>query len=652
MKIPLWSKYEKFFEKCITRSRNFSIRAKIIAMVASTLLLAILVAISIMRSLFYRNIVDQKIATTQILMAMLVNNIEHEVNFHCNAPKIRDGKCISALISKYMTSYRIINGISFYNTDYKNVADSNPKNVGKVAQDKATVKAIDSGKSTQAILRSDRSYISIRLISPIFKGPRKVGALAINFSFRDIDAIMSASDYQITIILIGTVLVACIFLFFMLRGMILQRLNQLMELTRQIGSGDYDIQILDVREDELGHLAQAFYQTTFELQNSKHEIEEYNRDLQVQTDQLNNAYKDLKNTQCQLVLNEKMASLGLLIAGIAHEIKTPVGAIHNIAQSLEQRFFSFSWIDVLEFIKKTPDLPVEKLSKCFHELVQASLNGQYFASLKEIRMVEAFLKGQGVGNYKKVASVLAQLNFTNPDSIIEFVDLFRDNYLFSLLESIVSLAQAIKIIQTSSQKIEEIVRALKYYAYTDNDKVEVIQINDSIKTALILLNNKLKYSVKVITELDPDLPMIPCTSEVHQIWTNLLNNACDAVESMEDGRPGEILVRTRQRPDGQIAVTVTDNGIGIPEEKTGRIFDPFFTTKDIGKGTGLGLSIVSGIVKKHNGAIRVESRYGHTVFEVTFPIRAEFPRELKQVAVNAVNTVNKEKLKEEVSNAI
>ncbi len=337
-----------------------------------------------------------------------------------------------------------------------------------------------------------------------------------------------------------------------------------------------------------------------------------------------------------------MASLGLLIAGIAHEIKSPVRAIHNIAQSLEQRFFSFSWIDVLEFIKKSPDLPVESLSNCLHELIHASLNGQYFASLKEIRMVEAFLKGQGIDNYNKVASVLAQLNFMNPDSIIRFVNFFRNRSLFSLVEAIGSLAQTINITHTSSQKIEEIIRALKYYAYTDKDRIEMIQLNESIKTALILLNNKLKHKVTVTADLEPDIQKIPCTSEVHQIWTNLLSNACDAVEAMgeeerETGAPlagyaGKVSISTR-RVDDKIFVTVSDNGTGIPEDKIGKIFDPFFTTKDIGKGTGLGLSIVSGIIKKHNGTIRVESSAGHTVFEVAFPVDAESKKEAELVTV-------------------
>jgi signal transduction histidine kinase len=175
------------------------------------------------------------------------------------------------------------------------------------------------------------------------------------------------------------------------------------------------------------------------------------------------------------------------------------------------------------------------------------------------------------------------------------------------------------ISQTSSQKIAEIVRALKYYAYSDNAKVDLVQINDSIGTALVLLRSQLKHSVVTSTEYDSDLPLIPCTSDIHQVWTNLLTNACDAIAERPEAGHGRIAIRTRR--DGAFVVaSVTDNGGGIPTEALDRIFDPFFTTKDIGKGTGLGLSIVSGIVKRHGGTIRVDSERGRTTFEVSLPV--------------------------------
>ena len=121
------------------------------------------------------------------------------------------------------------------------------------------------------------------------------------------------------------------------------------------------------------------------------------------------------------------------------------------------------------------------------------------------------------------------------------------------------------------------------------------------------------------TDLADDLPRISGTNEIHQVWTNLLINACDAVGTSRGAENGKIVVSSREI-EGKIRVRVADNGPGVPEDIQGKIFDPFFTTKDIGSGTGLGLSIVSGLVKKHGGEIRLHSRPGETVFEVDLPI--------------------------------
>ncbi|MEW5800476.1 MAG: ATP-binding protein [bacterium] len=630
------------------RITSFSIRAKMITMVAGALLLAILSAAYVMRGMVYQNIVDQKMTTADILTASLVHDIKYEYDFRSgNRESIKD------IISKYLTYYRVIESISFYDDSYTNIADSNPEKVGEITQDRELVRAITLARPSLEITRLSSSNLGIRSIFPILRGSRVKAAIDMHISITDIKAIMSAIDHRIATILIFTILMACAALFILLRGVILQRLSRLMEVTRQIAAGNYDIQVKDIRKDELGQLAQAFDQMTSELQKSKLEIEDYNQHLEAKvqqaTAQLNQAYEDLKNTQSQLVLNEKMACLGVLIAGIAHEINTPVGAIHNVARNLEQRVTSLP--KTLESFKKDQEACMDNLVECFHDLIQASAGDQQVTSFKEIRTVESILRAQGINNYRKIAGVLGQFNFMDADKITRFANLFKSSSLFSLFESIGSISQAARIVQTSSRKIEEIVRALKYYAYTDKDRIEMTQLNESIKTALVLLSNRLKHSVVVTTQLDPELPKISCTSEVHQIWTNLLNNACDAVEAMGDGYQGEILVSTQQRAgrspcdNGQIVVTVTDNGIGIPEDKIGRIFDPFFTTKDIGKGTGLGLSIVSGIIKKHNGTIRVESKRGHTVFEITFPIKVELPHEGEQP------TVKQETLRETAINA-
>jgi len=176
-----------------------------------------------------------------------------------------------------------------------------------------------------------------------------------------------------------------------------------------------------------------------------------------------------------------------------------------------------------------------------------------------------------------------------------------------------------QICGSSIKKISELVKALKYYAYTDMDKTSLVDINENIQNVLLLMHNKLKYSLDVEKELQ-SLPPIDCTSEISQVWTNLISNAHDAVvESKNREEKGKIRIETRTQDDW-ITVQIADNGVGISPENTTKMFDPFYTTKGIGKGTGLGLSIVSGIVKKHNGQISVDSMPGKTTFTVSLPI--------------------------------
>src|SRR3989304_5184281 len=395
-----------------------------------------------------------------------------------------------------------------------------------------------------------------------------------------------------------------------------------MDITNEVSFGNYNVQAEDKSWDEIGKLSKAFNSMTRYLKISKDELDNYNKTLKDRvneaTARLTKTFDDLKNAQTQLVLNEKMASLGLLIAGIAHEINTPIGAIFNVTRTLDNRVVSLPSI-LRDFRIDDANLR-DKMMVCLDELCIASKVQVYSPSFREIRAIETVLSDQGLENYKTMSATLARLNFTDREKILKFIDCFKSPSFFALFESCGSLVQAANISESSSQKISEIVRALKFYAYTDRDKIEAVQINESIKTALILLRSKLKHGISVMTDFAKDLPEIMCTSEIHQVWTNILNNACDAIEEMGSNYDGEISICSR-KSDDSIVITISDNGIGIPEDKKENIFDPFFTTKDIGKGTGLGLSIVSGIIKKHGGIIRVDSRTANTKFEIILPVK-------------------------------
>ena len=595
-----------------------SIRTKLIFMVAGTLVLSIAVIAFLIRGLVYQNIVNQKMTTVDILSASIVSDIKYSYD-------VERRENVAHTIAKFMTYYRVIRNISFYDTQFRDRADSAPEHLGRITREPDILAAISTAKPSRRITRNDPNNLHIRSIEPILQGSRIIGAIAIDISIQDIETTLSAIDRRIALILLITVLLSSAAMFILLRSSILLRLNRLIKVTHEIAAGNYEIQVLDGRKDEIGNLARAFDQMTSDLRKSKQDIENYNKTLEERvreaTSQLQNTYEDLKNAQSQMVLNEKMASLGVLTAGIAHEINTPLGAILNVSRHLDKKIRSLP--QIVETYKTDRDIPGQNRVDCLDSLIETACNPKPSLSYKEIRVIETLLRDQGIENFREVTSHLIKLNVHDQDDILKYMDLFRIPSFFSLVESFGSIAQAATLAETSSQKVMEIVRALKYYSYTDKDKVEMIQINESIQASLVLCSNRVKHTIDVATEWAPDLPNIPCTSEINQIWTNLLNNACDAIEEMGEDYPGKIEIQTHHGDD-EVRITIADNGAGIPEEKMDKIFDPFFTTKDIGKGTGLGLSIVSGILKKHHGTIGVTSRRGHTVFEIAIPVSPTF----------------------------
>jgi len=175
-------------------------------------------------------------------------------------------------------------------------------------------------------------------------------------------------------------------------------------------------------------------------------------------------------------------------------------------------------------------------------------------------------------------------------------------------------------IQESSQRISDLVKSVKNFTHMDQGKgKEPTDIRTGIHNTLTMLQYRFKKgNVTLVEEYDESLPKITAlVGELNQVWTNLIDNALDA---MEPAGQGQLTIRTEKEHEWA-KTSIIDNGPGIPEDIQSRIFDPFFTTKDIGKGTGLGLDVVQRIVRQHNGSVRVQSTPGHTAFVICFPIK-------------------------------
>jgi signal transduction histidine kinase len=179
----------------------------------------------------------------------------------------------------------------------------------------------------------------------------------------------------------------------------------------------------------------------------------------------------------------------------------------------------------------------------------------------------------------------------------------------------VEIAGLLNEIESSTSRISDLVGAIKEYTYMDQAPVQNVDIVKSLETTLTILNHKLKRGVNVQRDYQK-IPLLVNSfgSELNQVWTNLIDNAIDAM-----GGKGELRIRT-YRDDNCVVVEIADNGPGISPEVEPHIFEPFFTTKGVGEGTGLGLDTVQRIVKKHRGSIQVESEPGDTRFQVWLPL--------------------------------
>ncbi len=293
--------------------------------------------------------------------------------------------------------------------------------------------------------------------------------------------------------------------------------------------------------------------------------EDLERRVVVRTQELSEALHQLKESEVQLIQTEKMSSLGQMVAGVAHEINTPLAYVKNSLGTVKGK------------------LP---------ELTQV---------IDEAEKLMALLKSGGADpnalaqQFAMVQSRIAELQ--EHEVVTELQALLKDG-LYGI------------------EQISEIVVNLKNFSRLDRSKVSSYNLNEGLESTMLLAKHELKRHT--IQRHYEDIPPITCSaSQINQVLLNLLTNAAQAIESEQ----GTITLTTHREGDAHVAVEIEDNGNGIPPDVLPKIFDPFFTTKDVGKGTGLGLSIVYKIVKEHGGRITVDSAVGMgTKFKLVLPL--------------------------------
>lgn len=371
----------------------------------------------------------------------------------------------------------------------------------------------------------------------------------------------------------------------------------------------YNNSRLEARNRQLEELV---LERTKEVNRQKDALETTNAELATTLQELN-------TSQTQLVQSEKMAALGQLVAGVAHEINTPLGAINAAAGNLSKSLSPT--LTKLPEMLKTLDPRSETL---FFALVDRSLNFTGTLTSRDERnyrkVVTELLESKGLPNASLLANGLVKIGvFTDFE---EFVPLFthpQSEQIIEMVNAVGKLRVNIDNIELAVAKTQKIVFALKSYSHRQAEDALVIStITENIDVVLTIYHNQLKYGVEVTKNYDEGLPQLLCfPDELNQVWTNILVNS---VQAMEGKGHFQIDVR-KVSPYGVpgLEVRMTDDGPGIPPQVAQRIFEPFYTTKKQGEGSGLGLDIVKRIVEKHHGTIGVNTEPGRTTFIVYLP---------------------------------
>jgi signal transduction histidine kinase len=341
----------------------------------------------------------------------------------------------------------------------------------------------------------------------------------------------------------------------------------------------------------------------------------------LQKKKLRDLEKAYLQQEVMLRQSEKLATLGKLSAGMAHELNNPAAAAQRGAAQLQATFSHLQQTHLKLGELNLSDSQLASLLALDELAQQRAKQPADMDSLTRSdreQELETWLDEQGVEDAWAVAPTLVNLGYGN-DALSTLVASFSADQFCAViawLNDTYTIYSLLEEIGQGAGRISEIVKALKGYTYLDQAPIQTVDIHEGLDSTLVILRSKLKAGITVRREYDEGLPHIQARgSELNQVWTNLIDNAIGAMNG-----EGEITVRTRS-DERWVIVEIEDNGSGIPEENLPNLFDPFFTTKPPGEGTGLGLNISHNIiVQKHQGQIDVTSQPGRTRFEVRIPI--------------------------------
>ncbi len=327
----------------------------------------------------------------------------------------------------------------------------------------------------------------------------------------------------------------------------------------------------------------------------------------------------LSQNEALLHQQEKMAALGTLSAGLAHELNNPAAAAQRSASELNKSLLKWQLLGHQLEVRALQENQTVWLDNLMTEASHRFAAPVKLEALEKIDLVDelqGWLEANRVESAWELAPAMVNFGWS-----VESLEKLKSSTLFDVsiqwLGTGCLVMGLLSEIQQTTERLSQIVRAMKSYTYLDQAPLLEVDVHEGLENTLVIMQHKLKQGVTVKREYSADLPRIEAyASELNQVWTNIIDNAIDAMNGK-----GEIVLRTYTQ-DKHVIVEITDNGPGIPDDIRPRIFEPFFTTKPPGHGTGLGLHISHDIIaNRHHGQLLVESKPGRTTFKAILPAR-------------------------------
>lgn len=414
----------------------------------------------------------------------------------------------------------------------------------------------------------DRNRQSVIAIYPVvFPPPEgklrsdRVGAIVLDYDLKEAEQLAIANATNQSLQMIGILVILCVLVGFILDRIVTQRARRLVLASNQLAQGNFNVRVNLQGSDELFQIAQAFNCMAAKIQHNTEVLQKSEQQLKTKTEELENTLQELSQTQTQLIQQEKMSSLGHLVAGVAHEINNPVNFIHGNLTHLELYFQ-----DLLSLLGI--------YQECYPKLLP-----EIEAKTEEI-----------------------ELNFLQED-----------------------LPKILNSMKVGTKRIREIVLSLRNFSRMDEAELKPVDLHEGIESTLLILQHRLKATAErpeiTIIRNYGKLPEVECYGgQFNQVLMNILANAIDALEEKKDSC-SQIKISTSVVDSHWVKIAIADNGTGIPAQIKSKIFNPFFTTKPVGKGTGLGMSISYQIItEKHGGKLECFSTPGiGTEFVIQIP---------------------------------